>query len=131
MPFTLENLSGYDTGDLRAFLAAGFRALGEPRRTIHVVVTAAPGRSRGCAQIGGDRLSLAIAAPWRFSTRRLARLFTHEHAHLMGKEHGTMPKALLYSEGPVPGWAEGMRIRYRRRAPPQLRELRRRRITRV
>ena len=74
-----------------------------------------PIRSRGCAEVGGRRMVIALASPSRFSLRRLARLFEHEAAHLKGVEHSKMSERLLYSLGPTPRWAEGCTFRYRRR----------------
>lgn len=93
----------------------------ERRARTTIFVTAAPSRSRGCAEIGGDHLLIAAAAPWRFTTKRLARLFEHEVAHLIGsREHEIMHEKLLYSLGPTSRWADGLKVRYERRAPPQL-----------
>lgn len=123
MKFTLENRSGYNTADLARFFARGFRAVGVTKR-VRVVVSSSPIRSRGCADVGGSRLSIALAPPSRFSLRRLARLFIHEAAHIQGVDHQDMPDKLLYSRGPTPGWARESRIRYEGRAPDQLRFLR-------
>ena len=121
--FSLENQSGYDTDDLRRFFAAGLQAQGITKH-LRIRVTASPIRSRGCATVGGHSLRIAIAPPSRFSLRRLARLFEHECAHAVGLEHSAMPERVLYSLGPVPRWAQHATIRYRRRAPDQVRLLR-------
>jgi hypothetical protein len=113
------NASGYSTSDLRRFFLRGLRAMRVPEsrtRQLRVVVTPAPQRSRGCADVGGHRISIAIAAPWRFSLRRLARLWEHEVAHAMGWDHKEMSERLLYSLGRTSGWAEGSVIRYMARA---------------
>ena len=68
---------------------------------------------------------IALAAPWRYSLRRLARLLEHEAAHIRGYDHEDMSRELLLSLGPIPTWAEGTVIRYRGRAPTQLPFLRR------
>lgn len=68
-------------------------------------------------------MSFAIGSPSRFSLRRWSRLFMHEAAHIKGFEHSDMGENLLYSLGPVPSWAQGTRIRYRGRAPDQMRVL--------
>ena len=109
------------------FLARGFRATGlsRVRRHFQVSVTSSPIRSRGCAEIGGSRISLAIATRSRFSLRRLARLFEHEAWHLKGKEHQDMSENQLYSLGAVPRWARGLTFRFRKRAPNQMSVLRR------
>lgn len=123
MSFDLENLSGWDTGDLRRFLERGFRAYGFPAEAIRrykIVAVAAPQRSRGCAEVGGRGMAIAMASPSHFSLRRLARLFEHEAAHLAGYEHEDMPHRLLYSLGGVPDWAQGTRLRYHGRAPNQM-----------
>ena len=130
MAIELVNRSGYDTADLRRFLERGAAATGISHKRLRVVVTASPIRSRGCAAVGGTRMSIAIAPPSRFSLRRLARLFEHEAAHIRGAQHGHMPRNLLYSLGPVPAWARGLRIRYRGRAPDQIPVLSRERLTR-
>lgn len=127
MSFRLDNQSGYDTEDLRAFFARGLRAF-RVRDFRHIIVVAAPARSRGCADVGktgprkrpGRVIVIAIAPPSRYSLRRLARLFEHELAHTMGYEHEDMPHDLLWSLGPTPAWARSLRIRHRRRAPNQL-----------
>ena len=68
---------------------------------------------------------IALAAPARYSLRRLSRLLMHEAAHIRGYEHENMDHGLLYSLGPIPSWAKGAVLRYRRRAPAQLPFLRR------
>ena len=133
--FRLENRTGYDTGDLRRFFAKGLTATGTRGRggDLRIVVTASPIRSRGCAEVGvreceggrcsrrnGSRMIIAIAAPWRFSLRRLAKLFEHECAHIRGMEHEDMDKDLLLSLGRTPRWARASRFRYYGSAPPQL-----------
>jgi len=124
--FRLTNRSGYDTEDLRAFFARGLSAM-RVRTFRHILVVAAPQRSRGCAEVGhrgtrrdGRVIVIAIAPPSRFSIRRLARLFVHEASHTLGAEHEDMPDHVLYSLGATPRWAYGLRIRYRGRAPNQL-----------
>jgi hypothetical protein len=93
-------------------------------KRIEIVVVAAPQRSRGCAEVGGHRMVLAIAPPsysdYASFMRRLSRLFEHEARHLQGIEHAQMSEALLYSLGPTCSWAKGLRIRYVRRAPRQI-----------
>lgn len=129
----LENRSGYDTRDLRRFFHRAFRALGFSLREVErleVLVTAAPARSRGCAVVGGRRISISIASPHRFSMRRLCRLLMHEAAHLKGLDHPDMDEDLLYSLGPTPEWGRDVALRYRGRAPNQLRGLDMRRFTR-
>ena len=121
--FRLENRSGYDTDDLHALIARGLRATGTKVRGLRVVVVASPVRSRGCATVNGTRMVIAIASPNRFSLRRLARLIEHEAGHLRGLEHEKMDRQLLFSLGPTPAWAEGMRLRYRGRAQSQLAHL--------
>ena len=127
MGLTIDNRSGYDTGDLRRFCAAGLRANGV-RGDVHVTIVSSPIRSRGCAQVGGQRMVLAIAAPSYSSKgefeRRLSRLLDHEAAHLRGVEHEQMRKPLLYSEGDTSEWARGLVVRYRGRAPNQMAVLR-------
>lgn len=119
----LENLSGFDTGDLRRFMEAGMRAYGVP--SLDVLIVAAPARSRGCADVCRyrdckARFVIAIAPPSKFRIRRLALLFRHEAAHRLGYAHEEMPEAVLYSTGQTPAWARRIRIRYRGRAPDQL-----------
>lgn len=79
----------------------------------------------------GKRMVIALAAPWRFSLRRLARLFEHECAHIRGYEHEDMKKDLLLSLGATPKWAEGTQLRYYGSAPPQLPFLRPARTHRI
>lgn len=127
--FELENRSGYDSSDLRRFLARGFRASGIPAsrmRRLRVVIVAAPQRSRGCADVGGTRIVLAIAPPSHFTVRRFARLLEHESAHILGMDHRDMPRELLYSLGKTPAWAQGAVLRYRGRASDQIPRLSRR-----
>lgn len=107
----LENRSRYATEDLRRFLLRGMRAC--RIRHLDVIVVPSPIRSRGCADVGGRRMVIAIAAPSRLTMRRLARLFEHEAAHIRGMEHEGMPRDLLYSLGDVPRWARNLKIRYR------------------
>lgn len=121
--FALENRSGYATADLRRFFARGFAAYAFPERAVRaytIAVMTAPQRSRGCAEVGGRRMAIAIASPTHFSLRRFARLFEHEAAHLAGMDHEDMPYRLLMSLGPVPEWATGTRLRYLGRAPDQV-----------
>lgn len=138
MRFTLENHSGYDTGDLARFFQVAFRVLGV-RRDKRVIVVASPVRTRGCASVSKDvrgaTIVIAIAPPSRFSMAKLARIVEHEIAHAKGAEHSDMiagraggrsPRdwdRLHYSEGPLPWWARGLKIRYRKRAPDQMRRL--------
>lgn len=122
---TVDNRSGYDTEDLRAFFARGLSAM-RVRQCRRIIVVAAPARSRGCADVGvsirqqGQVIVIAIAPPSRFSLRRLSRLLEHEIAHTLGYEHEAMPHDLLWSLGATPRWARGTRIRYLGRAPNQL-----------
>jgi len=131
----LENRSGYATADLFRFFMRGLVAMGvkKPR---HIIVVAAPQRSRGCAEVGtysehlrrkearvlrdGLRMVISIAPPSRFSLRRLAKLFEHEVAHTLGYDHEEMPYRVLWSLGHTSTWAEGSRIRYLGPAPSQL-----------
>ena len=151
-PFRLDNRTGYDTKDLRRFFAKGLIAthtwpgygdgnwrdmdMSRPAE-LRIVVVASPIRSRGCAEVGkevceephcahtnGSRMVIAIAAPWRFSLRRLARLFEHECAHIRGFEHSAMSRDMLLSLGPTPDWARGATFRYYGSAPAQLPYLR-------
>lgn len=132
--FVLENQTGYDTRDLARFCARGYDALGL-RGKIKILVSAAPQRSRGCADVGGRRMSLSLASPSNYSLRRFARLFEHEATHLTGLDHKQMPHDVLMSLGSVPEWshrrhvrrsrhldhwARGLRLRYRHKAPDQL-----------
>ena len=96
----------------------------------HIIVKAAPQRSRGCAEIGerldgsprgdGRAIVIAIAPPSRFRMRRLARVFEHEVKHTRGYDHEDMPDRILWSLGDVPAWARGARLRYLGRAPDQI-----------
>lgn len=116
----LHNRSGYNSDDLRHFFERGLRAMRVPRsKKLQVTVVASPVRSRGCAEVGGNRMVIAIASPSHFSIRRLARLFEHEVSHTLGMQHSEMPEKLLYSLGSTPDWAK-VRIRYSKRAPNQL-----------
>ena len=118
----MENLSGYDTDDLADFFAAAkkFYRVGKPLR---VIVTASPIRSRGCADVHGTRMSIAIAPPSLFRLRRFARLVEHELAHIQGLDHKDMSERLLYSLGNTPDWAKKFRFGYVGRAPNQMRYL--------
>ena len=144
-PFLLENRTGYDTDDLLRFFQIGLRATGTRTTTpsggcLRIVVVASPIRSRGCAEVGqrvctpcedndretcctynsGTKMVIALAAPWRYSLRRLARLLEHEAAHIRGYSHEEMDHDVLLSLGDTPRWAEGTILRYRGRAPAQL-----------
>ncbi len=127
MGLRLINRSGYDDEDLRRFVRRGLSACGV-RGAVECTCVASPIRSRGCAEVGGKRMVLAIAAPSRTSKkeflRRLARLFEHEAAHLRGLEHHKMDRDLLYSRGPTPDWARGTKLRYVGRAGDQMAALR-------
>lgn len=120
---TLINRSGYDYRDLYRFFIKGINATGI-RKSIRIVVVAAPQRSRGCAEVGGRDMVIAISSPAHFSLRRLSRLFEHEAAHINGRDHGKMSRKLLFSLGPIPNWAKDCKIRYNKRAPNQLQFLR-------
>ena len=131
----MENRTGYDTLDIVRFIRAGLRATRTPK-DVRVRVVTAPQRSRGCADVGGRRMVLALNAPWYCDRndclRRLARMFVHECEHIKGVPHSRMCRHvcrrgvcrkncdLLYSYGPTPRWARGTRIRYHGRAPRQL-----------
>lgn len=116
------NHSGYRTRDLHAFIERAMRAY-RVAGPLTVIVTASPIRSRGCADVGGSRMSIAIAPPSAFSLRRMARLVQHELAHIAGIDHESMPYDLLYCLGNTPSWAKGARFGYVGRAPNQMRVL--------
>ena len=128
MRLRVENWSGYDTEDLGRFFIRGLRATKTRVADLRITVVAAPQRSRGCAEIGGREMTIAMNAPWYCRRtdceRRLARMFMHECAHIQGFEHRDMPRDLLLSYGPRPAWAKGARIRYVGRAPNQMEILR-------
>lgn len=124
MRLQVVNRSGYDSRDLIRFFRRGLTAL-NIHKSIRITVVSAPARSRGCAEVGGKEMVIAIASPAHFSLRRLARLFEHEAAHIKGIEHDKMNSKLLYSLGPVPDWAKESFIRYHSRAPRQMQFLRR------
>ena len=130
LPFELINNTGYSTEDLVRFCVSGLRALGA-RAPKRIAFVAAPRRSRGCAEVGTSPgytgvkreardIVIAMAPPSRFTMRRLARLFQHEVTHSLGYEHDEMDKNVLWSLGPVPDWAKGLKIRYQGRAPSQI-----------
>jgi hypothetical protein len=137
MKFT--NLSGYDTRDLRDFFEEALDRFRVPTRQLELIATAAPKRSRGCAEVGkiecsrtrcrlvpGNRMVIAIGPPSYYHyefprfMRRLQHLTRHEGAHIIGYEHEDMDHRLLHSLGPVSPWALRHEIRYRGRAPNQL-----------
>lgn len=123
MSLKLINRSGYDSGDLYRFFLKGIRANGI-KKSIRIVVVSAPQRSRGCAVVGGRDMVIAIASPAHFSLKRLSRLFDHEAAHINGLDHKDMKNnRLLYSSGSVTEWAKGSFIRYKKRAPNQMKFL--------
>lgn len=103
--FTLDNRSWWNTRDLARFFARGLKAYGVFTRK-DIIVVSSPIRSRGCAQIGGKGITIAIASPSRFDLRRLARLFEHEVAHSKGQHHEDMSHNVLWSLGPTPAWAK-------------------------
>lgn len=122
------NRSGYDTRDLERFFTRALRAAGVDK-PVTITVVPSPIYSRGCAEVGGSRAKIAIAAPSHSSLkefrRRLARLLLHEAEHLKGAEHEDMcgsrycPRSgrdLLYSTGATPSWARDLPIRFRGRA---------------
>ena len=89
-----------------------------------IVVVSSPIRTRGCAEVSADRegamIVIAIAPPTKFTLAKFARIFEHECTHAKGSEHEQMAESVLWSEGDVPAWARGARLRYRSRAPSQL-----------
>lgn len=122
--FTLVNHSGYETRDLVRYFARAMRAY-RLRRHKRIVIVSSPIRTRGCAEVSGDRcgatIVIAIAPPSKLSYAKLARIVEHEMNHARGLEHHEMhDERLLYSEGGVPSWARGLRLRYRGRAPNQM-----------
>lgn len=123
MRILLINKSGYDTQDLLAFCRRGFKAMGI-KRWKRVIITASPIRTRGCAEVTKDKagatLSIAIAAPSRFTLRKLGAIFEHECLHLLGYQHEDMPEGQLWSDGVCPDWAKALKVRYRGRAPNQM-----------
>lgn len=110
--FSLDNRSWWNSRDLARFFAAGLKALKVFKRR-DIIVVSSPIRSRGCAQIGGRGITIAIATPSRFELRRLARLFEHEVAHTNGLYHEDMSYSVLWSLGPTPAWAK-LRLRWER-----------------
>jgi hypothetical protein len=139
--FWLVNRSGYDSAALRRLFTRGLLALRLKRKPGLVIkVVTAPARSKGCADVGGNKIIIAIAPPSVFSMRRLARVFEHEVAHVMGFHHGQMAgvsRELLMSpdSGETPRWAQDqsggdLKLPWRGRAPRQLRSLRRDGLTR-
>lgn len=125
--FTLENRSGYDTADLRAFFRVALARCGV-RTHKQILVVASPIRTRGCAEVASDRpgsgIVVAIAPPSTFTMSKFSRIVLHELTHAKGVEHDAMPERLLYSEGSALPWTKGLRIRYRGRAPDQMLRLR-------
>lgn len=110
---TLKNWSSYDTSDLLQFFERGLRGL-KARGHKNIMVVPSPIRSRGCATVGGHQIVIAIASPSHFSLRRLARLFEHEVTHNKGLDHEEMDEDVLWSLGPIPSWAQGTVLRWRR-----------------
>lgn len=128
----IENRTGYLTEDLARFAHRGCDATGI--RPDRVVFVASPIRTRGCADVPscsgatrrGGRLGrgatvvVAVASPSRITARRLARVYEHELLHASCLEHRDMTERDMYSRGPAPTWARGLRLRWRGRAPRQL-----------
>jgi hypothetical protein len=110
----LENYSGYDAGDLRRLVEAGAKAMRASHK-LHVVVTPTPQRTRGCAEVGGKKVVLAVAPPSRFSKPKLARILKHELLHTQGLEHEDMTDEELWSKGPEPRWARDKQVRHERK----------------
>ena len=120
----LENRSGYVTSDLKRLFARAMVAM-KVRETKRFLVVSAPARSRGCAELAGAKregsmVVIAISPPSRFRMRRLARILVHELSHTKGQAHADMNEDTLWSLGEVPGWARGVKLRYRGRAPSQI-----------
>jgi hypothetical protein len=121
----LRNFSGYEARDLAVIVQAGLGAAGV-KRPKRVVVTHSPIYTRGCAAISPDvtwaPMSLAIAAPSRFTMAKLARIIEHEGRHLRGEDHGEMPDKDVYTSSSfVPRWAKGLKLpRYRGRGADPL-----------
>lgn len=103
---TVQNLSRYDTTDIGRFVKRGVAAYGDKaqQKRLLVVVRPAPGRTRGCARLGGDAMVLAVARPSKWSTRKAALILRHEVAHLRGADHHEMSEDVLWSRGPLPRW---------------------------
>jgi hypothetical protein len=121
----LVNQSGFVTRDLYRYCLAAVRYY-RVRGPIVIVVSPSPIRSRGCAEVGGTRVRVAIAAPSHQSEaefrRRLANLLRHELGHKRGLTHDDMGRrgdrgALLYSLGDEPPWSRGRPLRREGRAP--------------
>jgi hypothetical protein len=106
----IDNRTSYRDEDVRKFVQAGLRAYGAPPNT-EVTVRAAPGRTRGCAILGGRRMVLALARPSKWSLRKATLIFRHEVAHLRGADHHEMSPDIYWSRGPVPAWARGKKLR--------------------
>ena len=98
------NKTGYDTREACAYFAAGARANGA--RDIELGLVPSPNRSRGCAEVGGKRVIVAIAPPSKFSKKKLARIFEHELRHISGQEHEDMTEEDYWSKGSEPEWSK-------------------------
>lgn len=80
---------------------------------LEVTMVPAPGRSRGCAEVGGTRMVLTVSPASRFSLSRLCKLFEHEALHILGFEHDWMSEEDYWSLGGLPEWGHGLKIRRR------------------
>jgi hypothetical protein len=90
--------------------------LGNKRaRGLRIAVVTSPNRSRGCADVGGNRVVMQVAPPSKFSKKKLARLFEHELLHTKGLEHSDMNHDQLWSGSSEPEWSKGSKLRYRKR----------------
>ena len=83
----------------------------DPSR-LELVVTTNPNRTRGCAEVGGTAIVIAVAPPSKFSQRKLARIFEHELTHILGLDHHEMPEPVLWSRGGTPEWARDLPLRW-------------------
>lgn len=138
-PVHILNKTDYATDDLLVFFRKGLAALGaRGPRFIKVFATNEP--SAGIADVGtcsvrfrergkceACKITLILPPPSKMTLRRLARLFEHEVAHTLGKNHGPVaegrhprsPKDMTREEywslGPTPRWARGTQIRFQGR----------------
>lgn len=104
-----------DTRDITRFVRAGVRAYGGPS-DLHVLVRHHPERTRGCANLYGRSVVLALGPRAHVTPAKVALILRHELAHIHGIDHDHMRPMLLYSEGPCPPWARRLPLRLKRRA---------------
>ena len=115
----ITNKTVYRTADLRAFFAAGLRAM-RASNDKDITIVHARGGPSGHASIGmierhgsgyrryeGSLIRMRLPPPATLDMAALARVFEHEVLHNLGVEHADMTLAQRQCRGELPDWAKG------------------------